>query len=78
MAARRSAPSPVIAAPGSPWGAPHVPQKANPSGLAKPHEGHKDASRLPQRPQNAIAGGFSKAHCGQVTRRAPSAPPSTE
>jgi hypothetical protein len=41
---------------------PHLPQKANPSGLAKPHEGHRDASLVPQRPQNAIAGGFSKAH----------------
>ena len=29
---------------------------------------------LPQRPQNAIAGGLSKAHCGQVTPRAPSTP----
>jgi hypothetical protein len=47
--------------------APHLPQKANPSGLANPHEGHTDASLVPQRPQNAMAGGFSKAHCGQVT-----------
>src|SRR5213593_4810052 len=28
--------------------------------------------RVSQRPQNAIAGGSSKAHCGQVMRRAPS------
>ena len=47
--------------------APHLPQKANPSGLVKPHEGHREANLVPQRPQNAIAGGFSKAHCGQVT-----------
>src|SRR5712692_9163403 len=40
--------------------APHFPQNANPSGLAKPHEGHRDASLAPQRPQNAIAGGFRR------------------
>jgi hypothetical protein len=54
--------------------APHLPQKANPSGFVKPQEGHRDASLVPQRPQNVIAGGFSKAHRGQVTPRAPSIP----
>ena len=55
--------------------APHLPQKANPSGLGKPHEGPRDASLAPQGPQNVIAGGLSKADCGQITRRAPSTPP---
>ena len=45
--------------------APHLPQKANPSGW-RSRTRHRDASLVPQRPQNAIAGGFSKAHCGQV------------
>ncbi len=46
-----------------------MPQKANPSGFAYPQDGHGAASLVPQRPQNAIAGGFSKLHRGQVMRR---------
>src|SRR5262249_8634104 len=45
-------------------------------GQLKPHPGHTDAGLVPQRPRNAIAGGLSKAHCGQVTIRAPAMPPS--
>lgn len=45
---------------------PHLPQKANPSGLAKPHDGQSKVSLAPQRPQNAMSGGVSNAQRGQI------------